>query len=60
MARTETRTLPEQFVPKVHVSEDEADILISIRREKEKRISFADILRKHGHALEGGPSVGGK
>jgi hypothetical protein len=37
----------------VHVTEDEADILISIRRENEKRVSLAEVLRKHGHGLEG-------
>jgi len=59
MTRIGNRTPTEQFIPKVRISEDEADILISIRREKERRISFADVLRKHGDALEGG-TPGGK
>ena len=37
----------------VHVSEDEADILISLRREKERRVSLVEVLRKHGYGLEG-------
>jgi hypothetical protein len=37
----------------VHITEDEADILISMRREKEKRISLAEVLRKQGYGLEG-------
>lgn len=37
----------------VHITEDEADILISMRREKEKRISLAEVQRKHGYGLEG-------
>jgi hypothetical protein len=41
---------PKAIRPKapVHITEDEADILISIRREKEKRISLAQILGQHG------------
>ena len=60
MARIGNRKPTEELVSKVHISEDEADILISIRREKERRVSLAEVLRKHGHALEGGTSVGGK
>jgi hypothetical protein len=37
----------------VHSTEDEADILISMRREKERRVSLAEVLRKHGYGLEG-------
>lgn len=37
----------------VHITEDEADILISMRREKERRVSLAVVLRKHGYGLEG-------
>jgi hypothetical protein len=37
---------------RVHITEDEADILISMRREKEKRVSLAEVLRKHGYGLE--------
>jgi len=37
----------------VHITEDEADILISMRREKERRISLAEVLRKHGYGLDG-------
>jgi hypothetical protein len=36
----------------VHITEDEADILISMRREKERRVSLAEVLRKHGYGLE--------
>jgi len=34
-----------------HTSEDEADILISVRRENEPRVSLAEVLRKHGTCL---------
>jgi hypothetical protein len=37
----------------VQITEDEADILISMRREKERRVSLAEVLRKHGYGLEG-------
>jgi hypothetical protein len=37
----------------VHISEDEADVLVSMRREKERRVSLAEVLRKHGYGLEG-------
>jgi hypothetical protein len=36
----------------VHITEDEADILISMRRENEKRVPLAEVLRKHGYGLE--------
>jgi len=36
-----------------HITEDEADILISMRREKERRVSLAEVLRWHGYGLEG-------
>jgi len=36
----------------VHITEDEADILISMRREKERRVSLAEVLQKHGYGLE--------
>lgn len=37
----------------VHITEDEADILISMRRDKETRVPLAEVLRKHGYGLEG-------
>jgi hypothetical protein len=37
----------------VHITEDEADILIGMRREKGRRVSFAEVLRKHGYGLKG-------
>jgi hypothetical protein len=36
-----------------HITQDEADILISMRREKERRVPLAEVLRKHGYGLEG-------
>ena len=35
----------------VKITEDEADLLISMRREKEKRIPFREVVRKHVHDL---------
>lgn len=37
---------------RVNITEDEADVLISMRREKERRISLAEVLQKHGYGLE--------
>jgi len=37
----------------VHITEDEADVLIGMRSEKETRVPLAEVLRKHGYGLEG-------
>jgi len=44
----------------VHITEDESDILISMRREKERRVSLAEVLRKHGIEPRGGTPIGAK
>jgi len=31
----------------IHITADEADVLISMRREKERRVPLAEMLRKH-------------
>ncbi len=40
----------------VHMSEDEADMIIANRRAKEPTIDFQDYLRKHGYAIKKTPS----
>jgi hypothetical protein len=42
----------------VHITEDESDILISMRREKERRVSLAEVLRNHGIEPRGGTPIG--
>ena len=37
----------------VPITEDEADILVSMRREEERRVPLAETLRKHGYGLGG-------
>jgi uncharacterized membrane protein YvbJ len=41
----------------VHITEDEADILISMRREREKRVSLAEVLRKPATTITASDSL---
>lgn len=52
-ARPASEVKTSRLKKPVHITEDEADILISMRREKEKRVSLAEALRTHGYELEG-------
>jgi len=51
--RSGTKLKAVRLKQPVHITEDEADILISMRREKERRVTLAEVLRNHGQGLCG-------